>query len=69
MYQVLCHLERDKGESLRVDRYQRIAGRCLNLDMSEKTNVTKTKAAIKQDPYSPTDLKHDLQSILSNLAT
>jgi hypothetical protein len=70
MHQVLRHLEWDtsEGASLRVDRYQHIAARCLNLDMSEKTKVTKTKAAIQQDPYSPTDLKQDLQSVLSNLA-
>ncbi len=52
---------RDKGESFRVDRYQRIAGRCLNLVMSEKTKVKKKKAAIKQLPYGLSDLKHDLK--------
>jgi hypothetical protein len=37
----------------RDDRYQRIAGHCLNLVVPEKTKVTKTKtaAAIKQEPY------------------
>ena len=51
-----------KGEFFRVIwYYQRIAGRCLNLVMSEKTKVTKTKTAIKQEPYSLSDLKHDLQ--------
>ena len=52
---------RDKGESFRVDRYQRIAGRCLNQVMSEKTKVQKTKTAIKQELYSLSDLKHDLK--------
>ncbi len=44
---------RHKGEFSRDDRYQRIAGQCLNLVVPEKTKVTKTKtaAAIKQEPY------------------
>ncbi len=29
--------------------------------MSEKIKVTKTKTALKQEPYNPSDLKHDLQ--------
>ena len=52
---------RDKGESFRVDRYQQIAGRCLNLVMSEKTKVKRKKTAIKQEPYGLSDLKHDLK--------
>ena len=55
---------RDKGESFRVDRYQQIAGRCLNLVMSEKSQKTKVKrkkTAIKQEPYGLSDLKHDLK--------
>ena len=52
---------RDKGESFRVDRYQQIAGRCLNLLMSEKTKVKRKKTAIKQEPYGLSDLKHDLK--------
>ena len=46
---------RDKGESLRVDRYQRMAGRCLNLVMSEKTKVAKTMTTIKQEPCGLSD--------------
>ena len=52
---------RDKGESFRVDRYQQIAGRCLNLVMSEKTKVKRKKTAIKQERYGLSDLKHDLK--------
>jgi hypothetical protein len=56
---------RDKGESLslRVDRHQRIAlaVRCLHLDMSKKIKVTKTETAMKQEPYSVSDLKQDLK--------
>ena len=50
---------RDKGESFRVDRYRCIAGRCLYHIMSEKIQVTKTKTALKQEPYNLSDLKHD----------
>ncbi len=32
---------RHKGEFFRDDRYQRIAGRCLNLVVPEKTKVTR----------------------------
>jgi hypothetical protein len=28
--------------------------------MSAKTKVTKTKTALKQETYNPSDLKHDL---------
>ena len=54
---------RDKGESLRVDRYRCIEGRCLYQIMSAKPKVTKTKTALKQEPetYNLSDLKHDLR--------
>jgi hypothetical protein len=42
---------REKGESLRVDRYRCIEGRHLHLVMSAKTKVTKTKTALKQETY------------------
>ncbi len=51
---------RDKGESLRIDRYTCIAGHCLYQIMSANTKVTKTKTALKQETYSLSDLKHDL---------
>jgi hypothetical protein len=55
---------REKGESLRVDRYRCIEGRCLLVRqiimMSAKTKVTKTKTALKQETYNLSDLKHDL---------
>jgi hypothetical protein len=59
---------REKGESLRVDRYRCIdspaEGRCLCqiMIMSAKTKVTKTKTALKQETYNLSDLpvKHDL---------
>jgi hypothetical protein len=51
---------RDKGESLRVDRYSGIAGRYLNQVISAKTGVTKRKTALKQETYNLSDLKHDL---------
>ena len=60
---------RDKGESLRADRYRCIAGRCLYQIMSANTKVTKTKTALKQETYNLSDLKHDLHCGLSNLAT
>ena len=50
---------RDKGESLRVDRYRCIEGRCLYQIMSAKPKVTKTKTALKQQTYNLSDLKHD----------
>ena len=52
----------DIGESLRVDRYMCIAGRCLCEIMSAKTKVTKTKTALRQETYNHdlSDLKHDL---------
>jgi hypothetical protein len=52
----------EKGESLRVDRYRCIDGRCLHQIMSAKTKVTTTKTALKQETYnlSASDLKHDL---------
>ncbi len=40
---------RDKGESFRVDRYRRIAGRCLYQIMSAKPKVAKTKTALGQE--------------------
>jgi hypothetical protein len=40
---------RDKGESLRVDRYRYIAGRCLYQIISAMSKVTKTKTALKQE--------------------
>jgi hypothetical protein len=48
---------REKGGSFRVDRYRFIEGRCLNQIMSAKTKVTKTKTAIKQEPYNLSDLQ------------
>ncbi len=54
---------REKGESLRVDRYRCIEGpgRCLHQIMSAKNwKVTKTKTALKQETYNLSDLKHDL---------
>jgi hypothetical protein len=54
---------REKGESLRIDRYRCIEGRCLHQIMSAKTKVTKTKTALKQEAYNDllvSDLKHDL---------
>ena len=52
---------REKGESLRVDRYRCIEGRCLHQMMPAnlKTKVTKTKTALKQETYNLSDLKHD----------
>ena len=52
---------RERGESFRVDRYTRIAGRCLWQVMSSKTKVTKTKAARREETYNLSDLKHDLR--------
>ncbi len=49
-----------ESESFRVDRYRCIEGRCLHQAMSEKTKVTKTKTALKQETYNLSDLKHDL---------
>ena len=46
---------REKGESFRVDRYRCIEGRCLHQIMSAKTKVTKTKTALKQETYNPSD--------------
>jgi hypothetical protein len=40
---------REKGESLRVDRRRCIEGRCLHQVMSAKTEVTKSKTALKQE--------------------
>ena len=37
---------REKGESLRVDRYRCIEGRCLHQIMSAKTKVKKRTSAI-----------------------
>ena len=55
---------REKGESLREDRYRCIEdkGHCLHqiIMMSAKTKVTKTKTALKQETYNLSDLKHDL---------
>ena len=53
---------REKGESLRVDRYKCTKGWCLYQVMSAKRKVTKTKTALKQETYNLTrsDLKHDL---------
>ena len=52
---------RDKGESLRVDRYRCIEGRCLYQIMSANpTLVTKAKTALKQETSNLSDLKHDL---------
>ena len=51
---------RGKGESSRVYRYRCIEGRCLYQIMSAKTKVTKTKTALKREPYNLSDLKHDL---------
>jgi hypothetical protein len=51
---------REKGESLRVDRYRCIAGRCLYQLMPAKSEVTKTKTVLKQETYNLSDLKHDL---------
>ena len=51
---------REKGGSFRRDRHMRIEGRCPCQVMSEKTKVTKTKTALKQETYNLSDLKHDL---------
>jgi hypothetical protein len=60
---------RDKGESIRVDRYRCIEGRCLYqiIMMSAKPKVTKTKTALKQETYNLSDLKHDLHCGLVEL--
>ena len=50
---------REKGESLRVDRYRCIEGRCLHQIMCANPKVKKTKTALKQETYNPSDLKHD----------
>jgi hypothetical protein len=52
---------REKGESLRVDQFRCIEGRCLHQTMFAKTKVTKTKTALKQETYNLSDLrlKHD----------
>jgi hypothetical protein len=53
---------REKGESLRVDRYRFIEGRCPHQVMSADPGpkVTKTKTALKQETYNLSELKHDL---------
>jgi hypothetical protein len=51
---------REKGESIRVDRYRCIEGHCLYQIISAQTKVTKTKTALKQGTYTLSDLKHDL---------
>ena len=56
----MCTEWRDKTESVREGWYKCSAGRCLNLVMSERINITKTKTGIKQEPYNLSDLKHDL---------
>ena len=45
---------REKGDSLRVDRYRCIEGRCLHQIMSAKNKVTKTKTALKQETFERT---------------
>jgi hypothetical protein len=52
---------RDKGELFRVDRYTRIAGRCLWQVMSSKTKIQRTKTARMEETYNLSDLKHDLR--------
>ena len=52
---------RDKGELFRVDRYTRIAGRCLWQVMSSKTKIRRTKTARREETYNLSDLKHDLR--------
>jgi hypothetical protein len=53
---------RARGEPFRVERYERIAGLCLNEIVREKLAVTKTRTARSQEPYNVSDLKHDLRS-------
>ena len=52
---------REKGESFRVDRYTRIAGRCLWQVMSSKTKIRRTRTARREETYNLSDLKHDLR--------
>ena len=53
---------RARGEPFRVERYERIAGLCLDQIMRDKLAVTKTRTAQRQAPYTMSDLKHDLRS-------
>ena len=53
---------RAKGEPFRVERYERIAGLCLDRIVRDKLAVTKTRTAQRETPYNMTDLKHDLRS-------
>ena len=50
---------REKGESVRVDRYRCIEGRRLFQIMSAKPKVTKTKTALNQETYNLSDQNHD----------
>ena len=53
---------RARGEPFRVERYERIAGMCMDQIVREGLSVTKTRTAQRQTPYNTTDLKHDLRS-------
>ena len=53
---------RAKGEPFRVERYERIAGLCLDDIMRDKLAVTKTRTARGQAQYNISDLKHDIRS-------
>jgi hypothetical protein len=54
MHQVLHRWGGAEANHFRVDRYQRIAGRCLNAVIAEKTRVTKANTAI--EAMAPFDL-------------
>jgi hypothetical protein len=55
---------REKGESLRVDRYRCIEGRCRPTSNHVRKNQgyeNEDRAqGFKQETYNPSDLKHDL---------
>lgn len=53
---------RARGEPFRVERYERIAGLCLDDIMRDKLAVTKTRTARGQAQYNISDLKHDIRS-------
>ena len=61
-----CHAAfaawRARGEPFRVERYERIAGLCLDQIVRDKLAVTKTRTAQRQEPYNSSDLRHDLRS-------
>jgi hypothetical protein len=53
---------RARGEPFRVERYERIAGLCMDQIVRAGIAVTKTRTAQRETPYNMTDLKHDLRS-------